>query len=47
MRNQWKLFKNMTKEWNFDPFWGPKWPDNQAPGAYILRTSKSNYNEHV
>ena len=24
---------------NFDQFWGPKWPDSQAPEAHILHTS--------
>ena len=44
MQNQWKLFEKMTKDWNLDLFWDPKWPKNWASEAHILHTSKSSYN---
>ena len=37
----------MTKDQNFDLFWGPKWPKSWPSGAHILHTTKSTGNEHV
>ena len=41
------MFEKITKDRNYDLFWGPKWPKNWSSEAHILHTSKSTCNEHV